>query len=224
MSNHKFTFPLLISFVFLLSCGSEPKASFQNSKSTDTTEITLTEQRDTSEAPLIDTVAIAVDSTIEQLALAKEEKDAEEIAKQEQAQSAKLEKAREERRKKRRAKRKAKEAADRKGKPTIKFEKMVHRYGTIEQGEKIKHNFVFKNTGNKELVISNAKATCGCTQPSFPFVPIAPGEEGYIGVVFDSKGRLGHQRPKVTITTNADPPTYEIFLEGNVDSEKKEGK
>ena len=116
-----------------------------------------------------------------------------------------------ERRRKRREARKNSKA-------TISFEETVYKFPRISQGEKINHKFKFTNTGTKALVISNAKATCGCTQPSFPFVPIAPGEEGYIGVVFDSKGRLGRQKPMITVTTNAKPATYEIYLEGYVDS------
>ena len=107
-------------------------------------------------------------------------------------------------------------------KPVIAFKEMVHNYGNIDQGEKVNHKFVFTNMGSKELVISGAKATCGCTQPSFPFLPIAPGEEGFIGVVFDSKGKLGRQKPKITVTTNASPPTYELFLEGFVNTPENE--
>ena len=47
---------------------------------------------------------------------------------------------------------------------------------------------------------------------------VLPGEEGYIGVVFDSHGRLGHQKPTVTVVTNAKPSTYELHLEGIVDA------
>jgi Protein of unknown function (DUF1573) len=111
-----------------------------------------------------------------------------------------------------------------KGLPAITFKKTVHDYGRIVQGDKVKHNFVFTNTGDKELVISNATASCGCTQPSFPFNPIAPGEESYIGVVFDSKGKLGRQKPVITITTNSKPAVYEIFLEGFVDSAADDDK
>ena len=117
-----------------------------------------------------------------------------------------------------------KRSSKRKRRPVITFQKNVHHYGRITQGDKIEHKFVFTNTGKKELIISNATATCGCTQPSFPFMPIAPGEEGYIGVIFDSKGKLGRQKPAITITTNAKPATYQLYLEGYVDSPEKDNK
>ena len=110
------------------------------------------------------------------------------------------------------------------GKPVVQFYNMTHNYGKIEQGDKIEYKFKFKNTGKAELVISDATATCGCTKPSYPFIPIGPGEEGYIGVIFDSKGKLGRQKPAVTINTNADPASYKLYLEGFVDSPKEDEK
>ena len=88
------------------------------------------------------------------------------------------------------------------------------------QGDKIEHKFSFKNTGKADLVIKNVTASCGCTQPSYPFVPIAPGEEGFIGVVFDSKGKLGKQKPTITVVTNARPHTYKLYLDGFVDAQR----
>ncbi len=94
------------------------------------------------------------------------------------------------------------------------FEEKEFDYGRIKPGDVVKHQFKFKNTGKSDLVISNAVASCGCTTPSFPFIPIAPGEEGYIGVVFDSSGKLGKQRPSITLTTNIG--TKKIYLMGYV--------
>ncbi|HHS95392.1 MAG TPA: DUF1573 domain-containing protein [Phaeodactylibacter sp.] len=127
---------------------------------------------------------------------------------------------------KRRAERKKKEAdrkkaPKKKSKPILRFKETIHHFGTIHQGEKVKHKFVFENIGKAPLIISNATATCGCTQPTFPFIPIEPGEEGYIGVIFDSNKRLGRQKPKVTITTNAHPATYDLYLEGMIDTAKE---
>ena len=101
-----------------------------------------------------------------------------------------------------------------------KFENRTHEYGLIMQGDKIEHQFKFKNTGKADLVIKNVTASCGCTQPSYPFVSIAPGEEGFIGVIFDSKGKLGKQKPTITVVTNARPHTYKLYLDGYVDAQR----
>ncbi len=106
--------------------------------------------------------------------------------------------------------------------PKIKFDEQVFAFGKVNQGEKVEHQFTFKNTGRSALVIKQAKASCGCTQPSYPFIPIEPGEEGYIGVVFNSAGRLGQQQAIITIETNASPTTYKLKLEGFVADGKEE--
>jgi len=100
--------------------------------------------------------------------------------------------------------------------PKMKFTDNTFAFGVIKPGEVIEHKFEFTNTGKADLIITDAKATCGCTQPSFPFVPIPPGEKGFIGVKYDSTGKLGSQKPTVTLTTNANPKTQKVYLEGLV--------
>ena len=104
----------------------------------------------------------------------------------------------------------------------IEFKEEVFSFGKIQQGEKVEHQFKFKNTGKADLIIKDARASCGCTQPSFPFIPIGPGEEGYIGVIFNSEGRLGNQQATITLVTNASPTTYKLKLEGLVDDDTKD--
>ena len=41
-------------------------------------------------------------------------------------------------------------------------------FGEIIQGEKVDLEFRIKNTGNGDLIITNAKASCGCTQLEYP--------------------------------------------------------
>lgn len=98
----------------------------------------------------------------------------------------------------------------------IEFEKETHDYGTIDRYADGKCEFVFKNTGNEPLVISNAKGSCGCTVPSWPREPIAPGETGSITVKYDTK-RVGVIGKSVTLQSNAiNAPTKTIRIKGNV--------
>ena len=57
----------------------------------------------------------------------------------------------------------------------ISFDKETHDYGTIKNGANGTCTFEFKNTGNTPLILSNAKGSCGCTVPTWPKEPIAPG-------------------------------------------------
>jgi len=98
----------------------------------------------------------------------------------------------------------------------ISFDKMVHEFGEIDEGDKITHKFTFKNTGNAPLVIDHVDVSCGCTMPSYPIIPIGPGETGEIGVVYNSKGKFGTQKPSITIKTNARQPIVKLYLSGSI--------
>lgn len=102
----------------------------------------------------------------------------------------------------------------------IQFEQKTLKYGMIMQGDKIDRQFKFKNVGTTDLLIENVTASCGCTQPSYPFIPIPPGETGIIGVNFNSTGKLGPQKPTITVTTNGKPRTVKLYLDGFVDAER----
>jgi len=100
--------------------------------------------------------------------------------------------------------------------PIITFEREVYEFGKIEEGEKVQHDFKFKNTGKSPLIISNATATCGCTVPETPKEPIQPGAEGVIKVVFNSTGKMGLQDKVITVTSNANPSQSMVHLVGEV--------
>lgn len=90
-------------------------------------------------------------------------------------------------------------------------------YGTVAANSDGKREFVFTNNGNKPLIITNAVGSCGCTVPTFPKEPIAPGAKGVIGVKYDTS-RAGQPFTKtVTITSNATgTPSKTLTIKGNV--------
>ena len=88
--------------------------------------------------------------------------------------------------------------------PVITFEKKVHDFGDIFQGDKVEETFRFTNTGNEPLIITNVQVTCGCTTPKgWPRDPIAPGGKGELTVAFNSAGKMGRQNKVVTVVSNA---------------------
>lgn len=114
-----------------------------------------------------------------------------------------------------------------KPKPVVKqaklsFESLVYDFGEIEEGDIFDHKFKFENSGNDTLVVTGADATCGCTTPSYPFIPLLPGDVGYIGVRYNSVGKEGLQDPTITVYTNAAPKIYKLKLTGTVVKKKKE--
>ena len=91
------------------------------------------------------------------------------------------------------------------GLPVIEFEKEIHDFGKVIQGERVTYNFKFENTGKADLIISHVSSSCGCTIPKFPKVPIKPGEQKIMSVTFDSGGRKGKQNKTVTVVSNCQP-------------------
>lgn len=86
--------------------------------------------------------------------------------------------------------------------PLMAFEETVFDFGTVTEGDILKHTFSFTNTGNAPLVIVNAKASCGCTVSNWPKEPIAPGMTEEMLVTFNTNGKPNAQNKQVTITTN----------------------
>ena len=86
--------------------------------------------------------------------------------------------------------------------PVMTFTEKEFDFGTINEGEKVEHVFTFTNTGKADLVIVDAKGSCGCTVPVFKKEPIKPGETSEMKVTFDSTGKPGAQQKSVNITAN----------------------
>lgn len=84
----------------------------------------------------------------------------------------------------------------------ITVDKAVHDYGTIENGANGVCVFTITNSGNAPLIISSCKGSCGCTVPTWPKEPIAPGATAEISVKYDTK-RTGPINKTVTINSNA---------------------
>lgn len=62
-------------------------------------------------------------------------------------------------------------------------------------------SFEFTNTGDEPLIITNVQSTCGCTIPTKPTEPIAPGKTGKIDVKYNM--HTGPIRKTITVESNA---------------------
>ena len=102
------------------------------------------------------------------------------------------------------------------GVPVIRFDSTSYNFGKVYEGEKVGWYFKFKNTGNKNLVLKNVSASCGCTVPEYKAEPVLPGGEGDIKVVFDTEGRTGYQLKTITVETNGTPQKIELVLTATV--------
>ena len=100
--------------------------------------------------------------------------------------------------------------------PKINFYEELYDFKEIPEGPQATHEFKFKNTGKEPLILSNVKASCGCTTPSWPKDPILPGKESTILVTYNTQGRPGPFTKSITITSNSDSPNKVINIKGDV--------
>ena len=101
----------------------------------------------------------------------------------------------------------------------FQFEVDSFDFGAVEEGDKAEKTFVFKNTGNQPIIMSNVRASCGCTTPSWTKEPVLPGQSGQIQVSYNSAGRPGAFNKTITITSNATEATKVLTIRGNVVSD-----
>lgn len=98
---------------------------------------------------------------------------------------------------------------------SIVFVEMVHDYGTITQGADGNTEFVFKNKGENPLVLSNVRASCGCTVADWPKEPIKPGKSGSIKVKYNT-AIMGSFNKSITVNSNAVNSVVRLRIKGTV--------
>lgn len=109
----------------------------------------------------------------------------------------------------------------------ISFTETTHNFGIFdsEHGNQVCY-FVFTNTGNETLIISDAYASCGCTVPEYPKTGILPGAKDSIKVSYNGIGRRpGVFRKVVTVQFNgptADDSIARVYITGEMVEKKEE--
>lgn len=96
-------------------------------------------------------------------------------------------------------------------KSTVKFDRLEHDFGMVQQETVVKATFTFKNTGNTLLVIERVKTSCGCTGTLLSSSELKPGEQGMLEISFDSGGYSGTIIRTITVLTN-DPSHKEVKI------------
>ena len=99
--------------------------------------------------------------------------------------------------------------------PVAKFDKMVFAFGEIPQGTPATTKFIITNDGNEPLIIASAKASCGCTTPSYTQDPVLPGKTAEINVSYNA-AVLGDFDKTVTVKTNAGDQPVVLRIQGKV--------
>ena len=94
----------------------------------------------------------------------------------------------------------------------------VYNFGAFgEETGPVRASFRFVNVGDEPVVITGARASCGCTAPAYDTDAVAPGDTATVYAVYDPQARPGRFSKSVTINTNAaNAPKTKLTLKGVV--------
>lgn len=98
---------------------------------------------------------------------------------------------------------------------TIAWTEDVHDFGDIAKSKPVSHDFTFKNTTKQTILITNVKASCGCTATNYTKTPIKPGETGSVTATYNAAAPGGFNKT-VTVTTNDSETPKILSIKGKV--------
>ena len=100
--------------------------------------------------------------------------------------------------------------------PKIEIAQETKEMGTVPKGQVIETDFVIKNSGGSDLVITDARPSCGCTVSSFDKL-IKPGSEGKVHASVDTKSFSGPISKSILVVSNdPDRPQMNLFVKALV--------
>lgn len=92
-----------------------------------------------------------------------------------------------------------------------------HDFGRVAEGEKLRHVFPVKNTGDAPLVIDSVSTSCGCTAAVIKEKQVPPGGVTEIEVTFNTTHRRGKNHKVITVLTNdATTPRTQLEIHAEV--------
>ncbi|MEL7585367.1 MAG: DUF1573 domain-containing protein [Prolixibacteraceae bacterium] len=107
-------------------------------------------------------------------------------------------------------------------KARIAFSKLEHDFGSFKEEDGLQaYSFVFTNRGATPLILNHVHASCGCTTPEWTQKPVAPGEKGFIKVIYNPQGRPGPFNKTITVSTNAENEQTILRIKGIVEARPK---
>lgn len=99
----------------------------------------------------------------------------------------------------------------------VRWLQTVYDFGAIsEDMGAATCTFRYVNTGDEPLVITAARANCGCTTPRYDSAPLAPGDTAGITVSYDPGGRAGRFSKYVMVDMNTTPRRSRLEVKGTV--------
>ena len=100
--------------------------------------------------------------------------------------------------------------------PKLEISQETKDMGTVPKGQVIETDFLIHNSGGSDLVITDARPSCGCTVSSFDKM-IKPGADGKVHTSVDTKNFSGPISKSVLVVSNdPDRPQMNLFVKAVV--------
>ncbi|MBR5983289.1 MAG: DUF1573 domain-containing protein [Bacteroidales bacterium] len=106
--------------------------------------------------------------------------------------------------------------------PQISWDKTTHNFGVFKEEAGVQTAiFEFTNVGEEPLVLTNVKASCGCTATDYTKEPIQKGKKGFVKASYNPQNRPGKFNKSITVTSNCEAPTTILTISGEVTPREK---
>ena len=101
-------------------------------------------------------------------------------------------------------------------KTTVRIDKFIHDYGTVQKGTSNPAVFTITNTGDNSLLIYRVSASCGCTNVSWNKHPVEAGQNATIHVEMKPE-ETGYFNKTVDVYCNAKESPVRLSVTGTTE-------
>lgn len=102
---------------------------------------------------------------------------------------------------------------------TISFDKTTWDYGTVKAGADGHRFFTVTNNGDKPLIISEVKPSCGCTTPEWSKDPILPGKTAQIKVGYNTSIKGAFNKLIEVYSNDPQNSRTVLYIKGTVEGD-----
>ena len=100
--------------------------------------------------------------------------------------------------------------------PCIVFNDTICHMTINKDNPRDSFDFVYKNAGDKKLVIYTVDPSCECVTAKFDQKMLGKGDSSYIRIYFDASNEQGEFWRTLDVYTNASKEPYTLEVEGTI--------
>ncbi|HRW62313.1 MAG TPA: DUF1573 domain-containing protein [Bacteroidales bacterium] len=98
----------------------------------------------------------------------------------------------------------------------LKFDNKYKNFGKVNPDTLLTARFEFINIGDNPLIIYGVNPDCSCTDYYVSEDTIYSGEEAFIDLILNTKGKYGKQHIYAVVKANTDAKLYKLTLEAEI--------